>query len=47
MHGHTPVLPDFRGNRLNLDTGAVFGRALTAAALETARRDPLGYLQAP
>ena len=39
-------LPDFRGNRLNLDTGAVFGRALTAAAFETARRDPLDYLQA-
>jgi serine/threonine protein phosphatase 1 len=49
VHGHTPVgdgLPDFRGNRLNLDTGAVFGRALTAAAFETARRDPLDYLQA-
>jgi serine/threonine protein phosphatase 1 len=50
VHGHTPQLdgmPDFRGNRLNLDTGAVFGGALTAAAFGTARRDPLGYLQAP
>ena len=50
VHGHTPQsdgLPDFRGNRLNLDTGAVFGRALTAAAFGSARRDPLGYLQAP
>jgi diadenosine tetraphosphatase ApaH/serine/threonine PP2A family protein phosphatase len=48
VHGHTPQgdgLPDFRGNRLNLDTGAVFGGALTAAAFDTARRDPLGYLQ--
>jgi len=50
VHGHTPQrdgLPDFRGNRLNLDTGAVFGRALTAAAFGNRRRDPLGYLQAP
>ena len=48
VHGHTPQgdgLPDFRGNRLNLDTGAVFGGALTAAAFDTVRRDPLGYLQ--
>jgi serine/threonine protein phosphatase 1 len=50
VHGHTPEtdgIPDFRGNRLNLDTGAVFGRPLTAAAFASARRDPLGYLQAP
>jgi diadenosine tetraphosphatase ApaH/serine/threonine PP2A family protein phosphatase len=50
VHGHTPQgdgMPDFRGNRLNLDTGAVFGGALTAAAFDTARRDPLGYLQVP
>ena len=50
VHGHTPQgdgLPDFRGNRLNLDTGAVFGGALTAAAFDTVRRDPLGYLQVP
>jgi serine/threonine protein phosphatase 1 len=50
VHGHTPQtdgIPDFRGNRLNLDTGAVFGRPLTAAIFEGAQRDPLGYLQAP
>jgi serine/threonine protein phosphatase 1 len=50
VHGHTPEtsgLPDFRGNRLNLDTGAVFGRPLTAAAFVSAKRDPLLYLQAP
>jgi serine/threonine protein phosphatase 1 len=50
VHGHTPQrdgMPDFRGNRLNLDTGAVFGRALTAAAFGSGRRHPLGYLQAP
>jgi serine/threonine protein phosphatase 1 len=49
VHGHTPQttgLPDFRGNRLNLDTGAVYGRALTAAAFASAERDPLRYLQA-
>jgi serine/threonine protein phosphatase 1 len=49
VHGHTPQLsgqPDFRGNRLNVDTGAVYGRALTAAAFASTERDPLGYLQA-
>ena len=49
VHGHTPQtdgIPDFRGNRLNLDTGAVFGRPLTAAVFTSAQRDPLGYLQA-
>jgi serine/threonine protein phosphatase 1 len=50
VHGHTPQtsgLPDFRGNRLNLDTGAVYGRPLTAAAFVGGQRDPLCYLQAP
>lgn len=34
VHGHTPTstrLPDIRPNRLNIDTGAVFGGPLTAA----------------
>lgn len=34
VHGHTPLregVPDLRANRLNLDTGAVFGGPLTAA----------------
>jgi diadenosine tetraphosphatase ApaH/serine/threonine PP2A family protein phosphatase len=32
VHGHTPVqAPDLRSNRINLDTGAGFGRRLTAA----------------
>ena len=34
VHGHTPTksrLPDLRPNRLNLDTGACFSGALTAA----------------
>lgn len=35
VHGHTPVdAPDLRGNRLNLDTGAAYGGALTAAVFE-------------
>ncbi len=47
VHGHTPQSskPDLRGNRLNLDTGAVFGGPLTAAVFEGAERDPSGYLQ--
>lgn len=38
VHGHTPIPsgnPDQRINRLNIDTGAVYGRDLTAAALDT------------
>ena len=35
VHGHTPVeMPDHRRNRVNLDTGAGYGRALTAAVFE-------------
>jgi serine/threonine protein phosphatase 1 len=47
VHGHTPQpdgIPDFRGNRLNLDTGAVFGRPLTAAAFASAQRRRLASL---
>ena len=49
VHGHTPQatgVPDWRGNRLNLDTAAVFGGPLTAAAFAGADRDPTGFLQA-
>jgi serine/threonine protein phosphatase 1 len=49
VHGHTPVLsgqPDLRPNRLNLDTGAVYGRALTAAVFTDAQTAPIGFLQA-
>jgi len=49
VHGHTPTKsgqPDLRTNRLNIDTGAVYGRALTAAVFtETAVR-PVAFLQA-
>ncbi len=35
VHGHTPVpRPEHRGNRVALDTGAGFGRPLTAAVFE-------------
>jgi serine/threonine protein phosphatase 1 len=47
VHGHTPQstgLPDLRGNRLNLDTGAVFGGPLTAAIFG-AEREPIGFIQ--
>ncbi len=35
VHGHTVCeVPEHRGNRVNLDTGAGYGRALTAAVFE-------------
>lgn len=49
VHGHTPlegVVPDLRRNRLNLDTGAVFGGRLTAAAFDDTRTEPIAILQA-
>ena len=49
VHGHTPLqtdLPDQRHNRLNLDTGAVYGGPLTAAAFTDETTAPLRFLQA-
>jgi serine/threonine protein phosphatase 1 len=49
VHGHTPTrsgLPDQRPNRLNLDTGAVFGRPLTAAVLTDENIAPERFLTA-
>ena len=49
VHGHTPLVdgvPDLHGNRLNLDTGAVFGGPLTAAVFDEAQTEPVGFLQA-
>ncbi|QWG23832.1 serine/threonine protein phosphatase [Bradyrhizobium sediminis] len=46
VHGHTPTksgLPDLRSNRLNIDTGACFGRPLTAALFTPAQRMPSLY----
>ena len=35
VHGHTPApQPEVRPNRINVDTGAVFGGPLTVLALE-------------
>ncbi|MBX5472081.1 MAG: serine/threonine protein phosphatase [Acetobacteraceae bacterium] len=42
VHGHTPVhSPEVHKNRINIDTGAVFGGPLTAAVLE---EDRIGFL---
>lgn len=49
VHGHTPTergVPDLRSNRLNLDTGAVFGGPLTAAVFTAEETPPIGFLQA-
>jgi serine/threonine protein phosphatase 1 len=47
VHGHTPTeAPDFRGNRLNIDTGAVFGGPLTAAVFDDVMTTPLAFLMA-
>jgi serine/threonine protein phosphatase 1 len=44
VHGHSPTRdgkPDIHLNRINIDTGAVFGRSLTAAVfVESAQRFP-------
>ena len=49
VHGHTPLeaaMPDLRLNRLNLDTGAVFGGPLSAAAFDDSRTGPVAIIQA-
>src|ERR1700689_3981861 len=49
VHGHTPLadgVPDLRDNRLNLDTGAVFGGGAPAAVFDHAQTDPIGFQQA-
>ncbi|OSJ13745.1 metallophosphoesterase [Bradyrhizobium canariense] len=47
VHGHTPTMtgaPEVRANRINLDTGACFGRPLTAAAFDDDRVGPSFFL---
>lgn len=48
VHGHTPLesaVPELHSNRLNLDTGAVFGGPLSAAVFDDTQTGPLAYLQ--
>jgi serine/threonine protein phosphatase 1 len=47
VHGHTPLRdgrPDLRAHRLNLDTAAVLGGPLSAAAFDDSQAKPLGFL---
>jgi Calcineurin-like phosphoesterase len=47
VHGHTPLRsgqPEHLSNRLNLDTGAVFGGPLTAAAFDDIATGPLAFI---
>jgi serine/threonine protein phosphatase 1 len=49
VHGHTPCadgVPEVLANRVNVDTGAVFGGPLTAAIFGDHDRDPTGFVQA-
>jgi serine/threonine protein phosphatase 1 len=46
VHGHTPLpggRPDLRSNRLNIDTGAVFGGPLTAAVFDMTQTEPIEF----
>ena len=48
VHGHTPLMtnkPDLRANRLNIDTGAVFGGPLTAAVFGDTEIKPIAFVQ--
>ncbi len=47
VHGHTPIEtgePDLHANRLNIDTGAVFGGPLTAAVFDEVQTAPVAFL---
>jgi hypothetical protein len=39
-------IPDQRHNRINIDTGAVYGRALTAAVFVDDTTEPLSFFTA-
>jgi serine/threonine protein phosphatase 1 len=47
VHGHTPQesgRPDLRANRVNLDTGAVYGGPLTAAVFDDKAMRPRAFI---
>lgn len=47
VHGHTPTRdgrPDVRPNRINIDTGAVFGHALTCAVFTEDQIEPVSFI---
>ena len=47
VHGHTPLRngePEYLPNRLNLDTGAVFGGPLTAAVFDDSAVGPIAFI---
>jgi len=46
VHGHTPVRrPDVRQNRINIDTGLVFGGRLTAAVFDDSQAEAVDLFQ--
>jgi serine/threonine protein phosphatase 1 len=46
VHGHTPVRrPDVRANRINIDTGLVFGGRLTAAVFDDSQAEAVDLFQ--
>lgn len=48
VHGHTPTAtggPELLPNRLNIDTGAVYGGPLTAAAFNNTDRAPVAFIR--
>jgi len=40
------ALPDIKPNRVNVDTGAVFGGPLTAVVFDDKQSGPIRFLQA-
>ncbi|MGL4261737.1 MAG: metallophosphoesterase family protein, partial [Afipia sp.] len=50
IHGHSPTKsgrPEIRANRINIDTGAVYGGALTAAVFMNGEPSPIRFIQTP